>query len=314
MSALRAATALVVALAACAPDAPPAPAPAAAPFAVEFAGCAAVREGPICELGPEGTLRLWIAPDAPPGVAVTGATGALAPGSTTTVTVAAGAHELRVTSGDWRLAVERPAPEPLLDEIAALRKARRTAEARAKIDAALPGAPPALAGRLLGHRARLSLAAGDATAAVADLRAALPLHRAAGRATDAVNDALALAFVQIHQTSGLRRARGDTLADADRLPASTPRAPRPCRSTTRDWRWRPVTCARRFTRWTMPSPDSPGSTQGVRLSVARQARAEALQAAWGATPRRRFVAHDARERAGEPLCPRFDRERPRPGR
>lgn len=277
MSALRAATALVVALAACAPDAPPAPAPAAAPFAVEFAGCAAVREGPICELGPEGTLRLWIAPDAPPGVAVTGATGALAPGSTTTVTVAAGAHELRVTSGDWRLAVERPAPEPLLDEIAALRKARRTAEARAKIDAALPGAPPALAGRLLGHRARLSLAAGDATAAVADLRAALPLHRAAGRATDAVNDALALAFVQIHQTRDFAGAR-ETLAAAET----------PAREDPESAAALPVHRARlaletgdlRSALLALDEAEPRLARLGaaLRLSVARQARAEALQA------------------------------------
>ncbi len=279
MSAPRAARALslALALAACTatPEAPP-PAPAR-PFAVEFAGCAAVREGPICELAPEGTLRLWVAPDAPAGLSLLGATGALAPGDTNTVTVAAATHELRITPGDWRLAVERPAPVPLLDEVAALRKARRTAEARAKIDAALPGAPPELAGRLLGHRARLALAAGEAEAAVADFRAALPLHRAAGRVTDAVNDALALAFVQIHQTRDFAGAR-DTLAAAEAPARADPEsaAALPVHRARLALETGDLRSALAALDDAEPRLARLGAT--LRLSVARQARAEALQA------------------------------------
>ncbi len=92
-------------------------------------------------MAPEGTLRLRIAPDAPAGLYLLGATGALAPGDTNTVTVVPDTSELRITPGDWRLAGECTAPRPLLGTIATLRKARQSAEAPARADRADPPVP-----------------------------------------------------------------------------------------------------------------------------------------------------------------------------
>ena len=266
----------VLAVSGCAhaPSPPPGP-----PLPIEAAGCAAVLTGGLCELSPDRTLRLVVDAATPADTRLSGATGTLTPGGTATVIVTPGADAVQVSSGgrSWQLAVRTPAPQPALDAVSALRKAHQPAEALAEIARALPGAPPELAGRLLGQRARILLSQGDTTGAVRGFSEALPLHQAAGRATDEVNDALALAFVQIHQTRDFAGARA-TLAAAE-MPA----------------RWEPESAAAlpvHRARLALETGDLRAALAdldlavprlsrlgaGLRLSVARQARAEVLQA------------------------------------
>jgi hypothetical protein len=256
------------------------------PLAVEVAGCAAIRRAPgpdadrpVCDLAPERTLRLFVPADAAAPV-LTGAAGSLAPGAPSAVTIAAGTSELEVTAGPARFAlrVETPPAEPVLDELTTLRKARRFDEARARLDALLAAPPPALQGRLHGHAARLALAAGDAPGAVRGFEAALPLHARDGRLSDFVNDALALAFVQIHQTRDFAGARRtlDAAVPHARFDPEGAAAIRTHRARlaleTGD-----VRSALRALDDAEPRLERLGAT--LRLSVARQARAEALQAA-----------------------------------
>jgi hypothetical protein len=185
--------------------------PRASPLEVEVAGCATLRlvgEHPVCGPPPDRRLRLVVPADAS-AARLTGAKGVLTPGQAAVIVVDEGATEVSVDAGPARFAlrVEPPAPEPALDELTALRKARRLDEARIRADALLTAPPPALAGRLHGQAARIALASGDTERAAHHFTAAAPLHAADGRLSDRVNDALALAFVQIHQLRDFSGAR-----------------------------------------------------------------------------------------------------------
>ena len=203
-----------------APSAGPSPAPVA--LSVAFAGCAALRTGPICELTPNRALRVYF--EGPALVTLSGATGTVIPGQGASLTVDLAATEVVITAGDavFRLPVESPsAPDPLLTELTALRKSRQFDAASSRLEAALPTAPEALRGRLLGLRARLALARGDARGAVGAFSEALPLHHAAGRVSDEVDDALAQVYVQVHRLRDFAGARR-TLDDASEAARSYP--------------------------------------------------------------------------------------------
>jgi tetratricopeptide (TPR) repeat protein len=187
---------------------------------VWFAGCAAVRRGPVCVSAAEASLRVWIADSGDvrfTGGQVTGEA-AVDGGRRFEVRLEPGAEALEASVGErvWRLPLEAPVPAPALDAAAALRKAGRLDEAAAALDAA-SATDPEVAARMESLRARIELARGHAEEAARLLDEAAARHDAAGLLSDASDDRQAAAYVR---TSALRRfaeARG-TLA----MPAPDP--------------------------------------------------------------------------------------------
>jgi hypothetical protein len=256
--------------------------PRASPLEVEVAGCATLRlvgEHPVCGPPPDRRLRLVVPADAS-AARLTGAKGVLTPGQAAVIVVDEGATEVSVDAGPARFAlrVEPPAPEPALDELTALRKARRLDEARIRADALLTAPPPALAGRLHGQAARIALASGDTERAAHHFTAAAPLHAADGRLSDRVNDALALAFVQIHQLRDFSGAR-HTLADAAPFARFDPEGAAALQVHHARLALETGDVRSALHALDDAEPRLARLDAGLRLSVARQARAEALQAA-----------------------------------
>jgi tetratricopeptide (TPR) repeat protein len=192
---------------------------------VEFAGCAAVVDGPVCELSSERALRLWV--EGPEGTALTvRAGGAALPvdlwtvrgGRAGTVVVPPGASEVAVEverpegQGVWRLPVREGVPVPLLQQAKALRAEGKAAEAEKLLREGLSALPPEGLARGTGLLARLRLAQGHPGEAASLLREALALHRAAGLRSDEVHDALVLSYVLIHHGRHFTEAR--TVLDA----------------------------------------------------------------------------------------------------
>lgn len=217
--------------------APPAPrAPAA--LAVQFAGCAEVRVGPICAAS-ASPLTLWVPGFEPPALAIDGApiTARLeaAPGGhRVALSVPPGAAALTVTLGEarWRLALA-PAPPPVpLDtppaELAARAQAAVGAQ-RARLSRALGRlelrrGEPAGAVKTLATARAAALAAGlDSEARLA---AAIAAHASLvqGRPADARAALSALpppppgdaygAYVTAHARASVDRATGDLRAAA----------------------------------------------------------------------------------------------------
>ncbi|MCK6570480.1 CHAT domain-containing protein [Myxococcota bacterium] len=249
---------------------------------VEVAGCATLRvadDAPICGLASDRRLRFVLPADA--GAAgLTGAKGVLTAGQAAVIVVDEGASEVSVVADTARfvLRVERPVPESTLDELTALRKARRLDEARQRVEALLAAPPPELAGRLHGHAARIALAAGDPERAAQHFTAAAPLHAAAGRLSERVNDALALAFVQIHQLRDFPGARR-TLGDAAPYARFDPEGAAALRVHHARLALETGDVRSALHALDDAEPRLARLDAGLRLSVARQARAEALQAA-----------------------------------
>ncbi|MEJ7734038.1 MAG: CHAT domain-containing protein [Polyangiaceae bacterium] len=213
---------------ACAACAKPAPAPEPAPIAVvaEFAGCAAVRRGPVCEVTPSTKeLRVWVQ-------AIEGAAyelrlgGAVVPvasskeiGGGTLLTVAVPTAEgapatdalkLTVTTGGGRgekeLRIERVGEDAALKRVQELRQGGKLDEAQAAMPAVDAVAEP-VRGRAVSLQARLALAKGKTEEAERGLRAGMEMHRREGRVSDEVLDAMALAHVLLQNGHRIVAAR-----------------------------------------------------------------------------------------------------------
>ncbi|MBK7860106.1 MAG: CHAT domain-containing protein [Archangiaceae bacterium] len=202
-----------VLLAACAEPSPPPP----FSFSVEVAGCAALLEGPRCEVVPGQRLSLWV--DAPKGAALElSAAGRrleavarpLERGVAFTATVdpGLGAVELTEASGArWSLVLGRFVEAPALVEARRLKASGARDAAATLLDTTRFDAPRDQA-RAMSLRARLALAAGDLDAAIVQLGRAQAMHRAAHARSDEANDALVRAFAHVerHEPAEARRA------------------------------------------------------------------------------------------------------------
>ena len=200
----------------------PAPAPGGAALEVDFAGCAAVRRGPICVLADGRLLRWWIRRPAPrpggaadidqapsPWATTDRGPAALVPGAADDEGVAyqlavpAGASWVTVErnvpggAGRFRLALAEPTRDPELDAADHLRREDpAAADARlADLEASEPD--PDRRARVGALRARIALGRGSTGVAVAGLRRAFEAASLAGRSSDAAHDGFALAHALI---------------------------------------------------------------------------------------------------------------------
>ena len=177
-------------------------------LAADFAGCALVRRGPVCELRPGTPLRVWVpgSPaderrvDSDDGPLDVGAGEERGGGRLFRVAVPPGARRLdwRERRGRawqrWQLALAPAPAESLIDRATALRGQGRGAEARGLLEAALPTLAPELAGRARATIARIDRDLGQGARALAELEATMAEAERAGRLTDAVNDAFLILF------------------------------------------------------------------------------------------------------------------------
>ncbi len=184
--------AVLLALGGC--GAPPPPEVERAPV-VRFAGCAAVDAGPVCVLGEDALMRLWV--DAPWADTLSVAGGTAGPardvggGRLLGVRVEAGATEVRLTArgngarGTWRIAVAPPRPDPVAAmDAAALQKATGEAATR---------------GPALDKLAREARKAGELAKAVGLFREASAAQFRAGHVSGGVRSALMQAFTAIER-------------------------------------------------------------------------------------------------------------------
>lgn len=175
------------------PALPPGGPPA---LTAEFAGCALVRTGPVCELPADGRLRLWIPSAEPKSLAWSTDQGALgAPAATPAgvgwryeLVVPASAAWLTVTDTDkravFRLPLQVHRSIPVFDEARALRGQGRADEASARLRAAMPALDSELASRARGLLARIDLQKGLVDTALATLAETRRAAAAAGRLSD----------------------------------------------------------------------------------------------------------------------------------
>ncbi len=199
---------------------------AVAALQIEVSGCAAVRRGPVCELdAAHRELVLWIdavTPDTPVEIRSNGAllsptsTRDGAGGKTVAVVVPSGAGDLTASVSregarrERRLSLEEVAPEDTLTRVRALRKEGKLDEAAAAMPA-WSTFSEAHRARARSLAARLALAAGRVDDAIIELRAAMAMHRAEGRVSDEVLDAMALAHTLL--THGRRIAEAREVLD-----------------------------------------------------------------------------------------------------
>ena len=200
----------------CSREAPPPVVTGDLPFVgvVDVAGCAAIVAGPVCEIGEERALDLWL-PSAL-GTATFAAEGIpLASNPTNAhegvrhrVTLPPSARSLtmRVRSRDgemtraWSLRVEAEAAVP---EVVTRARALRGRGELAEAVAILEGADGSLTGvdraRAASLRARIELARGNSAEALRALDGSMRELASAGRHSDAADDASVAVFVMLEQ-------------------------------------------------------------------------------------------------------------------
>ena len=204
---------------ACSPRKEP-PAALPQPLLVQFAGCAAVRAGPICEVAGEDRLTLWL--ELPEGTTLTVRVGAkeatmeraaVEGGVQLRVPVSAEAGELLVTTSSgsdvrvFRLPIAPTDVVPGLTEAETLRQARRFDEAEANLAGPLHATSASVRARAIGKLARIDLARGRAAEAVQHFHEAVALDREAGRRSDELADRLALTFTLTNKSRRFTEAR-----------------------------------------------------------------------------------------------------------
>jgi tetratricopeptide (TPR) repeat protein len=193
------------------------------PLAVEFAGCAAVKRGPICTLGKGRGLRLWV-PGKTAGEVQARADGAgvalaekerLQGGTAFEIMVPEGVHAVQVSSGpaSWRLSIEEISQDPVLARAEALRTSGKLDEAERELQAGRSRIPPALQDRADALLARIALTRGQVEVATKGLRQSARQARDEGRVSDAVRDLGALLYIQLRDNTDPAAAR-ETLAEA----------------------------------------------------------------------------------------------------
>lgn len=198
-----------------APATPPPPFPR-----VGFAGCAAVFDGPVCELPEDRGLRIWV--EIPEGVTLRGSAGGtplsiqertVRGGRAGAFVVPAGATEVVLEavlpqgSSVWRLPLREAEPVPLLQRAVALRAEGKGEEAARLLRDEAPALPEPARARAWSLLARVELSLGHSEEAVALLKQALALHHRLARRSDEANDSLVLAYTLIHHGRRFSEAR-----------------------------------------------------------------------------------------------------------
>lgn len=188
---------VVAVLAGCRLETPDVP-----PLAVEYSGCTSVLAGPVCEVGAEGRLALWLADEAQPTAVELRLDGeplaaqeVVPVGGGQRHTVAVGPGVLTVQRGDaqWRLLIGADSRPPLLAEVEVQRR-QDPAAALARLQAAQPG-DEVSRGLVALMRGKILRQLGRLDEALAVLREAEALLARAGYWSGATNAAEVAAFV-----------------------------------------------------------------------------------------------------------------------
>lgn len=189
---------------------PPAPVePTPAPLAVEVSGCAAILEGPACELPRDRAIRVFVPGAAAETISVDGAPLSSASlrtfpeGKLLRLVIPESAARLQIDKDGkrWNLGFAKGHAYPWVLDARALR-AKDPDAALAKARPALASADPEERALALGLVARIELGRGDVDSAITRFREAIALART--RISDRAEDAFALSF-----TLSQRRGRYD---------------------------------------------------------------------------------------------------------
>jgi hypothetical protein len=197
----------------------------------EFAGCARVRPGPVCELGEQRELTLWVPGSEKPQIG--GAESVrearfVEAGWQLKLAVPASVRELRLRAGErrGRLRVAKSSePEPLR-ELARLWKEGKWEQVRASLDAAGALLKGAERERVRAYRARLAMRDGDNERAATELEQTAESARNAGLWLEASHDRFAAAYIRTNRLGEYERARADldaTRAEIAQVPEVTAR-------------------------------------------------------------------------------------------
>ena len=176
------------------------------PVEMQVAGCAQVDAGGRCELPADRALRVWIGADdaasialEADGVRLTSEAVAIDGGVRRRVLVPQGAHRLRAVGRSdapcGEIALGDPVSRPTIERASSLRSRGERDAAQALLHERLPSLSPTERALALGILARIDLDRGAFEGAAAGLRASIEACRAAGLASQASYDSLALAFV-----------------------------------------------------------------------------------------------------------------------
>lgn len=174
--------------------------------AILFAGCASVRKGGLCELGPSRNLTFFVPEVFPVSVIVDVDGAVMEPkeknsirgGLRVTVNVPEGAKKIEVSSGGSRRSLSFMAATILPKNLGAAEAARKEgalAEALALVEPFLAEGVDAETRRgALRQKARIVMAMGREKEAAGLFREALVADRGAGRVSDEVDDTFALSY------------------------------------------------------------------------------------------------------------------------
>lgn len=208
------------------------------PLAVAWAGCALIRTGPICELGAQRTLTLWIggAEWSRANAVVASDKGEIKArveegiegGTRLTVDVPAGARRIEVRNREgatrWSLAIgetKRGVVQDEIDRLVRIGRTGRYADALTGLDALFARTPAAERGPVNAAIGRMALGLGNVERAEPAFRASIAAAEADGRVSDVVRDGSGLlwALVDLRQRyADARRLLGEMAAFAEQYP------------------------------------------------------------------------------------------------
>jgi len=169
----------------------------------EYAGCARIRPGPVCELASGRELTVWVAGLLPPEIEGVSAASsnvkeslAVEGGFRVTFQVPEGQSQVRLRVGRRQasLHVSESSEPPSLRELARWWKEGKWQQVRARLDQGSDVLPSAERDRARAFRARLSLRAGDNEHAAAELEATAERAERAGLLLEASNDRWAASY------------------------------------------------------------------------------------------------------------------------
>jgi len=185
------------------------------PLAFEFAGCAAVRRGPVCEVDRARPVRLFI-PNTPmrtlsvrlDGVTVSAQTGELDGGTTVVVSVVGNARLLTIRSEGERIPAEgflriaTRSEHPGLWKAEQLRREGKLDQASAELNGLIDDPSQQVRAGALRKMARIERARGRVAQAVDALDRAIAIEHKQGMISEEAEDRCALAFTHLY---GARR-------------------------------------------------------------------------------------------------------------
>jgi CHAT domain len=192
---------------------------------LEFAGCARVRPGPVCELGRRRELTLWVPGAEKPqlGAAARVRRAKLVEsGWQLLLDVAPAARVLRVRAGErWaELRIAESSEPARLRELAELWRDGHWEQVRATLDAAEAELEGPERERIAAFRARLALRDGDNARAASELERTAKSAQNAGLLLEAGQDRFAAAYVRTVRLGQYEHARLelDATAELDAVP------------------------------------------------------------------------------------------------